>query len=224
MQKGDVLGHEFMGYVESVGPAIKNLKAGDRVVVSCVISCGLCRYCKEKCFSCCDTTNPSGQMEKSMGHRTAALFGYSHLTGAYDGGQAEFVRVPFADLNCLKVPDSLPDEKALFLSDIVCTAWHGCELGEVSKGQVVAIWGAGPVGLLCAQWCKVRGASKVIVIDNVIPRLDLASRLGAHVINFSSVSSVTDEIAKLIPGGPDVCIDCAGFRTSRNQFSYFISD
>lgn len=212
MQEGDILGHESMGIVESVGPEVKNLKVGDRVVVSCVIACGMCDYCKRQEFSCCDTTNPSGQMEKLYGHRTGALFGYSHLTGAYDGGQAEFLRVPFADFNCLKVPDRLTDEQVIFLSDVLCTGWHGCELAEVSQGQTVAVWGCGPIGLTCMAWCRFRGAKHIIAIDDVPYRLEYAKqRLGVSVINFK-VDDVTKTLAKLCPGGPDACIDCAGFR------------
>jgi threonine dehydrogenase-like Zn-dependent dehydrogenase len=216
MEKGDILGHEFMGIVESVGPDVQNIKPGDRVVVSAIIACGQCWYCKNGYFSSCDTTNPSSQMEKLYGHRTGGIFGYSQLTGGYDGGQAEYVRVPFANLNCLKVPDNLPDEKVLFLSDVVCTAWHGCELGEVSKGQTVCIWGCGPVGLLCAQWCKVRGASKVACIDDDTYRLEVARKIGAETINFDE-ANVIETIQRMFPGGPDVCIDCAGYRFPKSM-------
>jgi threonine dehydrogenase-like Zn-dependent dehydrogenase len=212
-QRGDILGHESMGIVESVGPEVQNLKVGDRVVVSCVVACGSCFYCQNKMFSCCDTTNPSGQMEKQYGHRTGALFGYSHLTGGYDGGQAEYIRVPFADLNCLKVPDRLTDEQVIFLSDVLCTGWHGCELAEVSQDQTVAVWGCGPVGLACIAWCRFRGAKQIIAIDDCRYRLDVAkTRLGACIINFKEVEDVTKAISNMCPGGPDACIDCAGFR------------
>jgi len=176
MQKGDVLGHEFMGIVESVGSGVKDIKVGDRVVASAVIADGICNYCKMGLFSCCDGTNPSKQMEKLYGHRTAGLFGYSHLTGGYEGGQAEFVRIPFADVNLLKIPQGLPDEKVLFLSDIASTGWHATELGEVKAGQTVAIWGAGPVGLMACMWSKYRGATKIILIDAVESRLNLAEK------------------------------------------------
>jgi threonine dehydrogenase-like Zn-dependent dehydrogenase len=211
MEDGDVLGHEFMGIVESVGPQVHKLKVGDRVVVSAVIACGECMYCKKKQFSLCDVTNPSKQLEEMYGHRLSGIFGYSHLTGGYDGGQAEYVRVPLADVNCLRIPDSLPDDKVLFLSDIACTSYHATELGEVTPGKTVCIWGAGPVGLLTAQWCRVRGAKRVISIDNDETRLNLAKKLGAEPLNFSQVD-VTKWILENVPNGPEVCIECAGFR------------
>jgi threonine dehydrogenase-like Zn-dependent dehydrogenase len=139
------------------------------------------------------------------------VYSYSHLTGGYDGGQAEYVRVPLADVNCLRVPESLPDDKVLFLSDIACTSFHATELGEVTPGKTVCIWGCGPVGLLTAQWCKVRGAKRVISIDNDENRLNLASKLGAEPLNFSKVD-VTKWILEHVPNGPEVCIECAGFR------------
>jgi threonine dehydrogenase-like Zn-dependent dehydrogenase len=211
MEEGDVLGHEFMGIVESVGPQVSSLKAGDRVVVSAVIACGECMYCKQKQFSLCDVTNPSKQLEDMYGHRLAGIFGYSHLTGGYDGGQAEYVRVPLADMNCLRVPDTLSDEKVLFLSDIACTSFHATELGEVTPGKTVCIWGCGPVGLLTAQWCRIRGAKRVISIDNDETRLNLAKKLGAEPLNFSKVD-VPKWILENVVNGPDVCIECAGFR------------
>jgi threonine dehydrogenase-like Zn-dependent dehydrogenase len=211
MEKGDIIGHEAMGIVTNVGENVKNLQKGDRVVISAVIACGQCYYCNLKRFSCCDITNPSKEMEALYGHRTGALFGYSHLLGGYEGCQAEYVRVPFADVNCLKVPSHLPDEKVLFLSDIVCTAWHACELGEVSAGQTVAIWGMGPVGLLTVMWAKFRGASRVIAIDAIPNRLELARTQGVEIIDFSKDDPIK-KIQEICPGGPDVCIDCVGFR------------
>jgi len=142
----------------------------------------------------------------------AGIFGYSELLGGYDGGQAEFLRVPYADLNCLKIPEGVPDEKVLFLSDILCTGWHGNELGAVSAGQVVAIWGAGPVGLMAAMWAKYRGASRVIVIDKIDYRLTIAqTRLNCEVID-ASVVNVIERMREICPGGPDVAIECVGFR------------
>jgi len=211
MHKGDVLGHEFMGVIEDVGSEVTGFKRGDRVVASAVIACGKCFYCDNGWFSCCDRTNPNDDMAKLYGHSIAGVFGYSQLTGGFDGGQAEYARVPLADNNLLKVPDSLSDEKVLFLSDIVCTGWHACELGEVSEGQTVAVWGCGPVGLMAQAWAKFRGAARVIAIDNVPYRLAVAKKLGSYVINFDKVN-VLDEIERLAPGGPDVGIEAAGFR------------
>jgi len=186
------------------------------VVISCVIACGKCQYCEEKNFSCCDTTNPSREMEHLYGHRTAGLFGYSHLTGGYDGCQAEYVRVPLADINCLKVPIDLSDEKLILLSDVLCTAWHGCELAEIKEGDVVGVWGCGPVGLACQALCKLRGASKVIAIDDVGYRLSVAKSIGCEVINFNE-EKVIDTIQKSCPGGLSACIDCAGYRFPKSK-------
>jgi len=212
MEKGDVLGHEFMGIIEDIGTGVKNFKVGDRVVVSAIIADGTCSYCKMGLFSNCDGTNPSKEMEQMYGHRTAGIFGYSHLTGGYDGGQAEYARVPIADVNLLKVPNSLSDEQVLLLSDVVCTGWHANELGKVSAGQVVAVWGCGPVGLMTIAWAKWRGAKRIIAIDAVPNRLKLARALfGAETINFGE-REVVKAIQEMVPGGPDVCIDAVGFR------------
>jgi len=206
------LGHEPMGIVTSVGPTVKDLKVGDRVVVSAVITEGECWYCKNGFPSWCECTNPSKQMEEIYGHRLAGVLGYSELLGGYDGGQAEYVRVPYADLNCLKIPEGVPDEKVLFLSDIMCTGWHGNELGAVGPGQIVAIWGCGPVGLMAAMWAKFRGASRIIVIDKEGYRLDVAkAQFNCEIINASSVD-VIQTMKTICPGGPDVAIECVGFR------------
>jgi len=213
MKPGDIMGHEAMGIVDSVGPGVKNLKPGDRVVISFGISCGDCEYCHKEMPTCCDTTNPSKQQETLWGHRTAGLFGYSHLCGGYWGCQAEFIRVPFADCNTLKVENSdLTDEQLILLSDVLCTGWHGNELAEVKEGDVVCVWGCGPIGLASLAWAKFRGATKIIGIDKEPYRLAFAKeQLGAEVINFDT-ENVIETIQKLVPGGPDVCIECAGFR------------
>jgi len=218
MHKGDILGHEFMGIIESVGSEVKNFKVGDRVVISAIIADGKCYYCQNQLFSCCDTTNPSKEMEQLYGHRTAGIFGYSQLTGGYDGGQAEFVRVPYADVNCLKVPDNLSDEKVLFLSDIVCTGWHANELGGVKEGQTVAVWGCGPVGLMALAWAKFLGAKRIIAIDGVDYRLQMAKqKLGAEIIDITK-QDVIKTIQESVPNGPDVCIDAVGFRFPKGLF------
>jgi threonine dehydrogenase-like Zn-dependent dehydrogenase len=211
MQRGDVLGHEFMGIIEDVGSEVKNIKKGDRVVVSAVISCGQCNYCKLGYMSCCDCTNPSKEMEELYGHDISGIFGYSHLTGGYDGGQAEYVRVPYGDVNCLKITSNIPDEKVLFLSDIACTGWHAVDLAGVGKGHRVAIWGLGPVGLMAAMWAKFRGAEEIYGIDAIPARLDKAAQIGVRTIDFSK-EDVVSAIKRMCPGGPDVSIDAAGFR------------
>jgi threonine dehydrogenase-like Zn-dependent dehydrogenase len=212
MEKGDILGHEGVGIVEQVGSEVKTLKEGDRVVISAIISCGDCEYCMKGQVSLCVNTNPNTQMETMYGDKLAGVFGYSHLLGGYEGCQAEFVRVPIGDVNCLKIPDSLPDEKAILLSDIACTGWHANELGEVTEGKTVAIWGCGPVGLMAIMWAKFRGASRIIAIDDVADRLQIARTFGAETINFNETSDVVAAIRDLIPGGPDVGIETAGFR------------
>jgi len=211
MESGDVIGHECMGIVESVGSEVSSLKKGDRVVVCFDIACGKCFYCKKQLFSCCETTNPNPEMESLYGHKTSGMFGYSHLTGGYEGAQAEFIRVPFAEMNCLKVPNSLPDEKVFMLSDVICTGFHATELGQVSEGQTVAVWGCGPVGLMAIKWAFYRGAKRVIAIDGLDYRLNVAKSVGADVINFTE-KNVLKTIKELCPIGPDVCIDAVGFR------------
>lgn len=218
MKSGDILGHEPMGVVEQVGPEVKNVKVGDRVVIAFDLGCGHCYYCNHQLFSSCNSTNPSKVQEAMYGDACGGFLGYSHLTGGWPGGQAEYLRVPFADVNCLKVPDSLTDEQVLFLSDILPTAWHGCELGEVHEGDNVAIWGAGPVGQLAAQCARHRGAKQVFLIDSVPYRLEFAkATLGAdiHTINFKD-TNVIKTLKELTEEGPDVCIDCTGSHYATN--------
>jgi len=161
-------------------------------------------------YTACDTTNPSTTQEKLYGHQTGAIFGYSHLTGGVPGGQAEFVRVPYADTNCFVLPEDLPDEKALFLSDIVPTSYFAVELGNVKQGSSVAIWGLGPVGLLVARWCQIMGASTIIGIDDVDYRLEMAEDLGILTINFRQQTDVEKAIKELKAEGVDICLECAG--------------
>jgi threonine dehydrogenase-like Zn-dependent dehydrogenase len=212
LETGDILGHEGVGIIESVGPEVKDLKVGDRVVVSAVISCGECEFCTEGKVSLCVNTNPNPQLDSMYGDRLSGIFGYSHLLGGFEGMQAEFVRVPIADRNCLKIPNTLTDDKAILLSDIACTGWHANELGEVTSGKTVAVWGCGPVGLMAVMWAKFRGASRVIALDDVPERLKIAQDLGAEVINISETKDVVKTLKELIPGGPDVGIEAAGFR------------
>ncbi|KIW11003.1 hypothetical protein PV08_10302 [Exophiala spinifera] len=215
LQKGEILGHEFMGIIDEVGPAVKGLKVGDRVVASFQIACGECEFCKEGLSSMCDRTNSSALQEKLYGKPFAGLFGYSFFAGGFPGGQAEYVRVPFATNNLLKIPDHVPNEKALYLSDIVPTSYHATVCAEVSKGKSVAVWGLGPVGMLACKWSKLEGARRVIAIDQVPERLALARDLGCDTIDFSKVKDVVAEIYKLEPQGVNCCIDAAAFRYTK---------
>ncbi|HEU0079322.1 MAG TPA: alcohol dehydrogenase catalytic domain-containing protein, partial [Longimicrobiaceae bacterium] len=189
MKEGDILGHEPMGEVVEVGSAVKKLKRGDRVVVPFVIACGECFFCRKGLYSCCDTTNPNAKMaEKMMGHSPAGLFGFSHLVGGYAGGQAEYLRVPFADVGPQKVESGLRDEQVLFLSDIFPTGWMAAENADIQPGDTVAVWGCGPVGQFCIQSAWMLGAGRVIAIDNVPERLAMAAKHGrAEVIDFKEV-------------------------------------
>lgn len=212
MEKGDILGHEPMGEVVEVGPEVKNLKVGDRVVVPFTISCGECFFCRKELYSLCDNTNPNAEVAaKMMGHTTAGIFGYSHLTGGFAGGQAEYLRVPFADVGPLKIPDGIPDEQVLFLSDIFPTGYMAAENADIEEGDTVAVWGAGPVGQFTIQSAWMLGAGRVIAIDSVPERLRLAEEKGkAETINFEQ-ESVYDRLLEMTGGrGPDRCIDAVG--------------
>ncbi|HYO94975.1 MAG TPA: zinc-dependent alcohol dehydrogenase [Polyangiaceae bacterium] len=214
MEKGDVLGHEFMGEVVEVGSSVKNLKIGDRVVVPFPIACGKCGSCERSMFSLCENSNPNAWMaEKMWGYSPCGIFGYSHLLGGFAGGQAEYARVPFADVGPLKVPAGLTDEKVLPLADIFPTAYMGAEMCDIQPGQVIAIWGAGPIGLLAASSARLLGAERVIVIDRFPYRLQMAKdRAGAtDVINYEEVDDVQEALKELTGGrGPDACIDAVG--------------
>jgi threonine dehydrogenase-like Zn-dependent dehydrogenase len=212
MEKGDILGHEPMGEVVEVGSGVTNLKVGDRVVVPFTISCGECFFCKKGLYSCCDVSNPNAKIAtEMMGHSPAGIFGYSHLTGGFAGGQAEYLRVPFADVGPLKIPDGLEDEKVLFLSDVFPTGYMAAENAEIEDGDTVAIWGAGPVGQFAVKSAWMFGAGRVIAIDNVPERLEMAEREGkAETINFDEVN-VYDQLQEMTGGrGPDRCIDSVG--------------
>ncbi|MEU4399441.1 zinc-dependent alcohol dehydrogenase [Micromonospora orduensis] len=212
MRKGDILGHEFMGEVVEVGPQVRNLKPGDRVVVPFPIACGHCSSCQRGLYSVCENSNPNaGIAEKIMGHSPAGIFGYSHLLGGYAGGQAEYARVPFADVGPLKVPDDVPDEQAVLLADVLPTGYMGAEMCDIKPGQVVAVWGAGPVGLLAAASARLLGAERVIVIDRFPYRLRLAEQhVGADTINYEQ-ADVLDTLNEMTAGrGPDACIDAVG--------------
>ena len=211
MQKGDILGHEFMGEVVEVGREVKNLTRGDRVVVPFTIACGQCFFCKRELWSCCDNSNPNAGMAALLyGFSGSGLFGYSHMMGGYAGGQAEYVRVPFADVGPLKVPDGLPDEKVLFLSDIFPTGYMAAENCDIKPGDTIAVWGCGPVGQFAIKSAFLLGAERVISIDHVSARLELAAKSGAITLNFDD-EAIFNKLTELTGGmGPDACIDCVG--------------
>ena len=213
MMKGDILGHEFMGEVVEVGPQ-STLKTGQRVVVPFTISCGRCYHCHKQQFSGCDNGNPADTQDigrEMLGIQMSAAFGYSHMTGGYAGGQAEFVRVPFSDVGPLVIPDdSIEDDKVLFLSDILPTGWMAAENAEIEKGDTVAVWGCGPVGLFAVQSAFLMGAERVIAIDHFPHRLELAKQFGAEVINYEQ-TKVYEALQDMTGGiGPDACIDAVG--------------
>jgi threonine dehydrogenase-like Zn-dependent dehydrogenase len=212
MEKGDILGHEFMGNVVEVGPGVSNLSVGDRVVVPFPIACGACNACTAELYSLCENSNPNaGMAEKLWGHASAGMFGYSHLTGGFAGGQAEYARVPFADVGPIKIENDLPDHKVLFLSDIFPTAYMGAEMCDIKPGDVIAVWGAGAVGLLAMASAFLLGAEKVIAIDRFDYRLQRArEKTGADTINYEEVN-VLEVLADMTAGrGPDACIDAVG--------------
>jgi threonine dehydrogenase-like Zn-dependent dehydrogenase len=212
MERGDVLGHEFAGEVVALGSAVKNLKVGDRVVVPFPIACGDCYFCQSELWSLCDNSNPNAALaEKMYGVSPAGIFGYSHLMGGYAGGQAELVRVPFADVGPLKIPSHLSYEQALFLSDIFPTGYMAAENCEIEPGDIVAVWGCGPVGLFAIKSALWLGAEQVIAIDRFPERLALAEAWGAEALDYTKVESVIDTLKAETGGrGPDACIDAVG--------------
>jgi threonine dehydrogenase-like Zn-dependent dehydrogenase len=215
MRAGDILGHEFMGEVVETGPE-STLDKGQRVVVPFPIACGQCFFCKKQQYSCCDNTNPpetSDATEFMYGYPMAGVFGYSHLTGGYAGGQADYVRVPFSNVGPIVVPDHLEDDRVLFLSDILPTGWMAAEHCEIEPGDTVAVWGCGPVGLFAIQSALIMGAHRVIAIDHYKTRLGLAKKLGAEILDYREVD-VRDALAEMTGGiGPDACIDAVGLES-----------
>ncbi|MEG4213919.1 zinc-dependent alcohol dehydrogenase [Microcoleus sp. Pol14C6] len=211
MQSGDIMGHEFMGEVVELGSEVKNLKKGDRIVIPFTISCGSCFFCNRDLWSLCDNSNPNaGLAEKMFGHSPAGLFGYSHLTGGYAGGQAEYARVPFADVGPLKIPDGLSDEQVLFLTDIFPTGYMAAENCDIQPGDTVAVWGCGPVGQFAIRSAFMLGAERVIAIDRIPERLQMAAAAKAEIINYEEIDA-GEAVTEMTGGrGPDSCIDAVG--------------
>lgn len=220
MQKGDIMGHEFMGEVVELGSAVKNVKVGDRVVVPFTISCGNCFFCNRDLWSLCDNSNPNAWLaEKLMGHSPAGLFGYSHIFGGYAGGQAEYARVPFADVGLFKIPDGLTDEQVLFLTDIFPTGYMAAENCDIEPGDIVAVWGCGPVGQFAIKSAYMLGAERVIAIDRVPERLQMAQDIAkAEVLNFEEID-VGEALKEMTGGrGPDAVIDAVGLEAHGTDF------
>lgn len=211
MKQGDILGHEFMGEVVETGPGVQNLRVGDRVVVPFTIACGSCWFCRTQKFSLCDNSNPNAGMAETLyGHSPSGLFGYSHLLGGYAGGQAEYVRVPFADVGPFKINADLPDETVLFLTDIFPTGYQAAEQCDIKRGDTIAVWGCGPVGQFAIRSAFLLGAERVIAIDDVPERLEMARASGAETIDFDD-EAVYDVLLDMTGGmGPDACIDAVG--------------
>lgn len=220
MEQGDIVGHEFMGEVVETGSEVRNLKVGDRVVVPFTICCGQCWHCKQGLWSTCENTNPNAWMAEGVfGYTTAGLFGYSHMTGGYAGGQAQYARVPHADVGCLKIESDLPDDKVLFLSDIFPTGYQAAEQCNIKPGDCVAIWGCGPVGQFAIRSAWLLGASRVIAIDRVPERIALAQRGKAETINYEEVDDIVEGLKQMTGGrGPDACIDSVGLEADGHDF------
>jgi threonine dehydrogenase-like Zn-dependent dehydrogenase len=222
MEKGDVLGHEFMGEVVELGKGVRNLSIGDRVVVPFPIACGHCLACQAQTYSLCENSNPNAWMaEKMWGHSPCGIFGYSHMLGGYAGGQAEYARVPFADVGPIKVPEGLADDQVLFLSDIFPTGYMGAELCDIQPGDVIAVWGAGPVGQFAIKSAYLLGASRVFAIDRFEYRLRVArEKAGAETLNYEEVD-VLEALKELTGGrGPDACIDAVGLEAHGHALMY----
>ena len=222
MMKGDSLGHEFMGEVVEVGPDVHNLRIGDRVVVPFPIACGGCLSCQSQMFSLCENSNPNSWMaEKLWGHSPSGIFGYSHLVGGYAGGQAEYARVPFADVGPIKVPNELEDEQVLFLSDIFPTGYMAAEACNIQPGDTVAVWGCGPVGQFAIKSAYLLGAERVIAIDRIDYRLRMArEKAGAETLNYEEVN-VPEALKEMTGGrGPDACIEAVGLEAHSSGLEY----
>ena len=227
VKKGDIFGHEFMGEVVELGSGVTNLRVGDRVVVPFPIACGACAACEREQYSVCEISNPNAPVpEKLMGHSPAGVFGYSHMLGGFPGGQSEYARVPFADVGPLKIEDdTLSDEKVLFLSDIFPTAYMGAEFCDISPGDIIAVWGAGPVGQLAAASALLMGAEKVVVIDRFPYRLrQVAEKTGVDTLNYEEVD-IAEELRWMTAGrGPDAVIDAVGLEADSDKTPLAVYD
>ena len=225
MMRGDILGHEFLGEIVEVGPQVNNLRAGDRVIIPFPIGCGRCFFCKTEQWSLCDNSNPNAWMlEAISGYSTAGVYGYSHLYGGYAGGQAQYVRIPFADANAFKVPASLPDERLLFLTDILPTGYMAAENCDIQPGDTVAVWGAGPVGLFAMKSARLLGAERVIAIDRFPERLRMAQDFaGAEILDYEDADDVFEALKQMTGGrGPDACIDAVGMEAHGHSPDAFL--
>jgi threonine dehydrogenase-like Zn-dependent dehydrogenase len=223
MREGDILGHEFMGEVVEVGPEVRRVGVGDRVVVPSFIGCGSCWYCEHDLWSLCDNTNPNPELQQPLlGYPTAGIYGYTHAFGGYAGSHAQFIRVPHADHGCFRVPDGLSDDTALFMSDAAPTGYMGADLADIAPGDVVAVWGCGAVGLMAQQAARLMGAERVIAIDRLPERLAMArEHAGAEVLDYTQVDSVVEALQELTGGrGPDRCIEAVGMEAHGSGLGY----
>jgi threonine dehydrogenase-like Zn-dependent dehydrogenase len=223
MRAGDVIGHEFIGEVVEVGSDVKNVSKGDRVVVPSPVCCGNCWFCAHDMWSLCDNSNPNPELQEPvLGYPTAGIFGYSHAFGGYAGSHAQYMRIPYGDVGCFKVPDGVSNEQALFLSDAAPTGFMGADFCEIKPGHVVAVWGAGGVGLMAMRSAYLLGAERVIAIDRFPERLAMArERVGAETINYAQVDSVVDALKEMTGGrGPDACIDAVGMEAHGTGVEY----
>ena len=222
MKPGDIIGHEFMGEVVETGREVSRVRKGDRVIVVSILGCGQCEHCQRTDFSCCDNTNPKPLMAEAVwGHSPAGIIGYSHALGGWAGSHANYIRVPFADVNVFKVPEGIPDEKALFVSDACPTGFMGADLAGIQPGDIVAVWGCGGVGQMAMQGARILGAERVIAIDRLPERLRMASeRCGAEVLNYEEVD-IFEALTEMTGGrGPDRCIDCVGMEAHGTGVGY----
>lgn len=223
MREGDVIGHEFMGEVVEVGPEVKKVKKGDRVVVPSFIGCGNCWYCQHDLWSLCDNTNPNAELQEPLfGYSTGGIYGYTHAFGGYAGAHAQYVRVPFADNDCFHVPEGLRDEQVLFLSDAAPTGYMGADFCGLKGGETVAVWGCGGVGLMAQKSAYLLGAGRVIAIDRFPERLNMArEKVGAETINYTETESVVETLKEMTGGrGPDACIDAVGMEAHGTGIGY----